>query len=272
MDQSHYIEKILAKRQDREKRLLATQRNWFSLVGLFDLLPGENAFGSDPANPIALPSAPAPVCGSFFVEETAITLKPALDTLRVNGELPSQRPIQNDHAETPDIITCGSLQLLVIQRGEKNLLRVWDSEAQAVKKFSGLKYYPVNTEFKFEASFSPYATPLVKKGSNAIGTELEVEFIGQARFTYNGVDCTLDAQEDEDGLFFHFSDETRKDTTYPGGRYLLTAVPVQGKVTLDFNQAVNWPCAYTSFATCPLTPAQNVLPVRIKAGEMRYHD
>jgi uncharacterized protein (DUF1684 family) len=40
-----------------------------------------------------------------------------------------------------------------------------------------------------------------------------------------------------------------------------------GSVQLDFNRAVNLPCAYTDLATCPLPPAENRLPVAIEAGE-----
>ncbi|MGD0934270.1 MAG: DUF1684 domain-containing protein, partial [Streptosporangiaceae bacterium] len=40
-----------------------------------------------------------------------------------------------------------------------------------------------------------------------------------------------------------------------------------GTVVLDFNRAVNLPCAYTDLATCPLPPAENQLPVAIEAGE-----
>ena len=36
---------------------------------------------------------------------------------------------------------------------------------------------------------------------------------------------------------------------------------------LDFNRATNLPCAYTQFATCPLPPAENRLPVAVEAGE-----
>jgi uncharacterized protein (DUF1684 family) len=46
--------------------------------------------------------------------------------------------------------------------------------------------------------------------------------------------------------------------------------PRDAKVVLDFNRAYNPPCAFTDFATCPLPPRQNVLPVRIEAGEKRY--
>ncbi len=36
---------------------------------------------------------------------------------------------------------------------------------------------------------------------------------------------------------------------------------------LDFTRAVNLPCAYTDFATCPLPPAGNRLPFAVTAGE-----
>jgi uncharacterized protein (DUF1684 family) len=38
-------------------------------------------------------------------------------------------------------------------------------------------------------------------------------------------------------------------------------------VVVDFNRAVNLPCAYTDLATCPLPPPENRLPVAIEAGE-----
>ena len=42
-------------------------------------------------------------------------------------------------------------------------------------------------------------------------------------------------------------------------------------MTLDFNRAQNPPCAYNPWTTCPLPPSANKLPVRIEAGEKRYH-
>ena len=47
----------------------------------------------------------------------------------------------------------------------------------------------------------------------------------------------------------------------------MAAPDAEGRVTLDFNRAVNLPCAYTDFATCPLPPAENRLPIAIEAGE-----
>ena len=72
-------------------------------------------------------------------------------------------------------------------------------------------------------------------------------------------------------LFVIFKDATSRDATYPAGRYLYVSRPgVDGKVVVDFNKAYNPPCAFTPFATCPLPPPQNRLPLRIEAGEKNY--
>jgi uncharacterized protein (DUF1684 family) len=39
---------------------------------------------------------------------------------------------------------------------------------------------------------------------------------------------------------------------------------------LDFNEALNPPCAFTPFATCPLPPRENRLPIAVTAGEKKY--
>lgn len=46
-------------------------------------------------------------------------------------------------------------------------------------------------------------------------------------------------------------------------RFLYAERPRDGKIVLDFNRAVNPPCAFTPFATCPLPPPKNHFPVRI---------
>ncbi len=47
-------------------------------------------------------------------------------------------------------------------------------------------------------------------------------------------------------------------------------LPKDGTTVLDFNKAYNPPCAFTEFATCPLPPAQNALPIAVRAGEKKY--
>jgi uncharacterized protein (DUF1684 family) len=59
-------------------------------------------------------------------------------------------------------------------------------------------------------------------------------------------------------------------TTHGGARQLSAEMPRDGVVILDFNKATNLPCAYTSYATCPLPLPENRLSLAITAGEMKY--
>ncbi len=56
-------------------------------------------------------------------------------------------------------------------------------------------------------------------------------------------------------------------TTYAANRSLTVTPGGDGSVVLDFNRAVNLPCAYTDLASCPLRPAENRLTAAIEAGE-----
>jgi uncharacterized protein (DUF1684 family) len=65
-----------------------------------------------------------------------------------------------------------------------------------------------------------------------------------------------------------FRDETSGVSTYAACRTLRIGAPgPDGTVVIDFNRATNLPCAYTEFATCPLPPPENRLPIAIEAGE-----
>jgi uncharacterized protein (DUF1684 family) len=64
-------------------------------------------------------------------------------------------------------------------------------------------------------------------------------------------------------------DRTSGKETYGGGRYL-DAEPSSVKeqqITLDFNTAYHPYCAYNEGFTCPIPPAENLIPVAIMAGE-----
>ena len=63
-------------------------------------------------------------------------------------------------------------------------------------------------------------------------------------------------------------DATAGQETYAPARFLTVDVGVDGAVDVDFNKAYNPPCAFTPYATCPLPPPANILPVRIEAGEL----
>lgn len=73
------------------------------------------------------------------------------------------------------------------------------------------------------------------------------------------------------GWFLPFRDATSGGETYGAGRYLDVApAGPDGSITIDFNQAYNPYCAYNDRYSCPLPPAENWLPVAVRAGERAY--
>jgi uncharacterized protein (DUF1684 family) len=73
-------------------------------------------------------------------------------------------------------------------------------------------------------------------------------------------------------LFFVFRDATSNKSTYGAARFLYATASKDGSVILDFNKAINPPCAFTPYATCPLPPPQNRLTLAVTAGEKKYSD
>jgi uncharacterized protein (DUF1684 family) len=68
-----------------------------------------------------------------------------------------------------------------------------------------------------------------------------------------------------------FADGTTGHETYGAGRFLYVPRPKDGSVDVDFNRAMNPPCAFNDFATCPLPPPQNKITLRVAAGEKKFH-
>jgi uncharacterized protein (DUF1684 family) len=268
-----YIERILSLRAARDKRIKDNPQSWLALVGLFHLEEGDNPFGADASNKITLEKCVQARCGSFHLENGKISLIPLSNSnITINNLIPEHRFLHADHDEEPDMIRAGSLTMKILIRGQDYYLRVWDAESPEVKKFSGLEYFPVKPEYQITAKFIAYDPPKVIKIQDVIGTVYDGHLFGEAHFTLHGITCTLVAEEDDDELLFSFTDQTHEDSTYPGGRFMTAKKPERDQVTLDFNQALNWPCAYTAFATCPLPPSENRLSVRIEAGERRYRE
>ncbi len=72
---------------------------------------------------------------------------------------------------------------------------------------------------------------------------------------------------DPESLFVPFLDVTSGRETYGAGRYMDLEPDDDGTYELDFNFAYHPSCVYDVRFSCPLTPAENRLPVRVEAGE-----
>ena len=105
--------------------------------------------------------------------------------------------------------------------------------------------------------------------TNVLGQTNQQNTPGKLVFMINNQPYRLDALEESPGeLFIIFGDATCGKETYPAGRFMYVKKPARGAtIIVDFNKAFNPPCAFSEFATCPLPPKQNILPIAIKAGE-----
>jgi len=266
-----YTNKLLAQRAQRAHQLQA-DHSWLTLAGLFWLQEGVNPVGADPNHPVVLqaPGIPAKA-GILELHEGVVRLQVAPGVIMTcEGQAVTELTLRDDMSGAADYITIGPLTFFVIKRGERYAVRLYDITSPARQRFPGLSWYPIDPTLCIEARYEPHDQPRTLAIVTGHGDITASVNPGAVYFTVADQECRLEAEDRGDKLFFNFRDLTNRDTTYPAGRFLYTDVPVNGKVTLDFNQATNPYCAYTPYATCPLPPAGNSLPVRIEVGEMRY--
>jgi uncharacterized protein (DUF1684 family) len=140
--------------------------------------------------------------------------------------------------------------------------------------FTGLPYYAINPDWRFEdIDLEPYTgdEPSDFQIPTSDGQLRPAHRAGVLRFDRNGDRHWLTAYTfdggDEQSLFVPFLDATSGRETYGAGRYLDLEPEDDGTYSLDFNLAYHPSCVYDPRYSCPLTPAENRLPMRIEAGE-----
>ncbi len=145
------------------------------------------------------------------------------------------------------------------------------------ENFSGLDYYPPNSDYRFELELHEYGEKETLKMATTGGEEQEYIRWGEFRFELCDKEHRLQAYKRnprKQWLFVPFRDSTSGKETYGAGRYL-DLQPERhhigrGRWILDFNEAYNPFCAYSKAYTCPLTPPENWLDIPIRAGEKKY--
>jgi len=263
-----YEASIVKWRQEKEQALRADD-GWLTVAGLFWLKEGSNRFGSDPANPILLPK-PAPAhLGDLVLHGGIITVEPANSPeLLLNGTRAKRAELKVQ--PRTDVLKYRDLTFFVIHRGDKFAVRLRDTNNPARKAFAGMKFFPVDPQYRIEANWLP-SDPRKKVAIPTIlGTKVDMPSPGAIEFSLEGVKYqltpVLESPESRE-LFIIFGDRTNARGTYGSGRFLYSDLPKDGKVLLDFNKAENPPCAFTPYATCPMPPKENKLSVAIPAGE-----
>ena len=270
-EMSDYSIAIAEWRAEREEELKASD-GWLNLAGLYWLEPGVTRMGAAPDNDIVLAGLPAaPYLGAFVWEKGIVEFRAEPDAaVFSNGERVAKMRLVHDEEGDPTVLTHGSLSWNAIGRMDRMGVRLRDLNHPAVSGFPGIQAYPADPAWRVEARFEPYAQPEQRVLNTVVdGLGWNPTAPGTLAFELGGEPFSLEAYAAGPGYLLIFADLTTGKTTYPAGRYLYAFGPrgPAGTVTLDFNKAINPPCAFTDFATCPLPQRRNRLEVAIEAGE-----
>lgn len=174
-------------------------------------------------------------------------------------------------------------QQLAANRHDRDVVFATDPDSPIPKAqraaFRGLSHFPPDPAWRYAGWIEPYETPERISMVTTAGKPRPCERWGRVTFERDGrvlvlqVYRLLDLPERPggSGLFLPFKDQTTGKETYEAGRYVDLDGPDGGPFLLDFNLAYNPSCAYgePERFQCPVTPAENRLPISITAGERR---
>ena len=141
------------------------------------------------------------------------------------------------------------------------------------ESFEGLNYYPENPALAVVARPVPFDPPELLEMQTSTGDQATYERWARVQFRVDGADAQLTVFRDPGSrsFFLPFQDAGRGTETYGAGRYVEPELSEDGSLHIDFNYAYNPYCAYNDGWSCPLPPAENRLPLHIRAGEKLFH-
>lgn len=172
-------------------------------------------------------------------------------------------------------LALGSLRFQIHDMGDESPRRLYLTAFDQTQpaEIAPIEAYPVDRRWRVAARFDAFATPRPVVVPDVRGGQMRFDAVGQLVFRLGDAEQRLTAfgEPGQEQLFVMFRDPTNATTTYAGYRILTPAVVKPGEWTvLDFNLALNPPCAYSKFTTCPLPPPENRLETAVDAGEQRH--
>jgi len=268
-DDSDYEKEIKSWHKNRVEGL-KNENGWLNLAGLFWLEEGRNSFGGNTENKIIFPKDRSKAfLGDIILSkgEVFVETKADAEVFNENEKIEKLKLFPNDKSI---ILKHNSLRWFVIKRGERFAIRLRDLESPFLKEFHDIETYKIDPKWKLKAKFIQTEGKKIAI-LDITGQTSQQDSPGVLVFTISGKEYKLDALAEGEEFFIIFGDKTNKKETYGAGRFVYAAKPdANGFTYLDFNKAYNPPCAFTPYATCPLPPKQNLLPIEIKAGEKNY--
>jgi uncharacterized protein (DUF1684 family) len=174
-------------------------------------------------------------------------------------------------AQTASKSTTDSLATVESRKNkDENFKVAEDSPIPNKATFKGLHYYPYNAfwSIMFDVTRAEKTKKIAIQMTD--GSVDSLILFGKISSNIKGEDVSLLIYQHDSGDFFiPFKDKTAPTETYGGGRYLelpLTKLK-ENQLLVDFNQTFFPFCAYNGTFACPIPPRENVINIRIEAGE-----
>ena len=196
------------------------------------------------------------------------------ESLTVDGETVTGRHVFGHIPERGGVTAAfGDAVVEVARRGGNDIVRPRHPDAPVRSSYRGTPAFAADPRWVRPAVFEPFETPRdVTVGAVVDGLQHVYTSPGQLVVDLGDSEHRLTVFDGHaPGTFMVlFTDATSGVTTYAANRSVSVPAPdAEGRTEIDFNRATNLPCAYTAFATCPLPPEGNAIPVAVEAGE-RY--
>ena len=257
----------------RDKHEVDYKRDWVSIAGLHFLEPGTHTVGKSVKNDIVLTASVPDTIGRLVVKGTSIQYLPAAGVKpTVNGE-PVKGSVtlkEEGKPPSPEVII-GDVRLVAHLSGERLSLRVRDPNGPLAKDFRGFSWFPIETRHRVTGKFIPDAEPAKKQVMNTFNDVDTYTTEGVIEFTLQGQTLRLRPFTTRPKRFYIvFRDASAGKETYETARFLYADLQDDGTTVLDFNEAYNPPCSFNPYTTCPIPLPENILPVKILAGEKAY--
>jgi uncharacterized protein (DUF1684 family) len=257
---------------------------WVAISGLHSLDPGTHTVGSAADNAIVVAHLPA-VAGRLIVEGDVVRFDPApgVQAVRKGARTrpqpgqPPDAPIAGsivltatDATPAPEV-AIGDVRLVIHTGGGRLALRVRDPASGQAQAFLGFAWFPIDLAYRVVGRFIRDPEPRRLQVLNTFNDLDMYATEGVVEFTLHGRTLRLRPFTTRPNRFYLvFRDASSGEETYATARFLYADLLSDGTAVLDFNEAYNPPCAFNPFTTCPLPLRENVLPVKILAGERAY--
>lgn len=253
---------------------LTAETGWLSLAGLYWLKQGENTFGSAKDNDIIFPGDTPKYMGTLVLKDSIVNISVKKNiTIFSDSIQVTKMELVNDLHEDRTVLSHDNYSWYILKRQDKYGIRLKNHQHPNRKNFKGIDRYPVDIKWRIKARLEKYDLPKKLKAVNVLGQVSELPSPGKLVFEINGETFNIDPVSTSNGkrYWIIFGDKTNAIETYGAGRYLyIDAIDETGETYIDFNQCYNPPCAFSEFSTCTLPPKQNMLKIKVTAGEKSW--